>query len=175
MNRESEVEILTWIKSILSLKIDPKTTDMMDFLADGVILCDLVNAFIPNKCIAKKSPIIFKKMENVDIFLRACKEIGVFDSELFRTVDLVDETKRNQKQVEICLYALSRNLKKKFPKSKFKIIGPKLADSNKRLFSKEQLEMGDRIIGIQMGTNKGATQAGHGTGVRQITPGTPQE
>lgn len=171
MNRSSEVEILSWIKSILSLKINEKTENLMDLLSDGIILCDLINAFIPNKCKAKPSNIVFKRMENIDHFLRAAKEIGVLDNELFQTVDLVNEEKRNPKQVAICLYSLSRNLKKKFPKSKHKIIGPKLTDPNKRNFTAEQLEMGKKIISVQMGTNKGATQSGHGTGVRQITPG----
>ncbi|KAI5192575.1 transgelin [Nematocida minor] len=171
MNRSCEVELLSWIKSILSLKIDEKTASLMDLLADGLVLCNLINVFIPNKCMAKPSNIVFKRMENIDMFLRACKEIGVLDSELFQTVDLVNEEKRNPKQVAICLYSLSRNLKKKYPKSKFKVIGPKLAEQNKREFSAEQLEMGKKIISVQMGTNKGATQSGHGTGVRQITPG----
>lgn len=173
MNRESEVEIISWIKSILSLKIEPSETDLMDLLADGIVLCNLINAFIPKKCNPTKSNIIFKRMENIDIFLKACKEIGVFDTELFQSVDLIDETKRNPKQVEICLYSLSRNLKKMFPKSKFKVIGPKLANPNRRTFTQEQLEMGRRVMSIQTGTNKGATQSGHGTGVRQITPGYP--
>ncbi|EHY65732.1 transgelin [Nematocida ausubeli] len=171
MHRSSEVELLTWIKGILSLKINEKTDNLMDLLADGIVLCDLINAFIPNKCKAKPSSIVFKRMENIDLFLRAAKEIGVLDSELFQTVDLVHEEKRNPKQVAICLYSLSRNLKKRFPNSKFKIIGPKLANPNVREFTPEQLEMGKKIISVQMGTNKGATQAGHGTGVRQITPG----
>ncbi|OAG32859.1 hypothetical protein NEIG_01738 [Nematocida sp. ERTm5] len=171
MNRSSEIELLAWIKGILSLKINEKTENLMDLLADGMVLCNLINAFIPNKCKAKQSSIVFKKMENIDMFLRAAKEIGVLDSELFQTVDLVQEDRRNPKQVAICLYSLSRNLKRQFPNSKFKIIGPKLANPNIREFTQEQLDMGKKIISVQMGTNKGANQSGHGTGVRQITPG----
>ncbi|KAH9386911.1 transgelin [Nematocida major] len=171
MNKSSEVELLSWIKSILSLKINEEKDSLMDLLADGIVLCNLINAFIPKKCNPKPSNVVFKRMENIDQFLRAAREIGVLDSELFQTVDLVHEEKKNPKQVAICLYSLSRNLKKTFPKSKFKIIGPKLTDPNIREFTAEQLDMGKKIISVQMGTNKGATQSGHGTGVRQITPG----
>lgn len=39
-------------------------------------------------------------------------------------------------------------------------IGPKEATENKREFSEEQLKEGQSIIGLQMGSNKGASQAG---------------
>ncbi len=38
--------------------------------------------------------------------------------------------------------------------------GPKEAEENRRVFSKEQLKAGESVIGLQMGTNKGASQAG---------------
>lgn len=48
-------------------------------------------------------------------------------------------------------------------------LGPKEAEANKREFSKEQLEAGKNIIGLQAGTNKGASQAGMSFGAtRQI-------
>lgn len=170
MERSSEIEILSWIKEILSLKIDEKKENLMDLLSNGVVLCNIINKFIPKKCNPVNSVVVFKKMENIEMFLKCAREIGVMESELFQTVDLVYEEKRNAKQVAICLYSLSRNLKKKFPKSKYRMIGPKLADPNKRNFTEEQLDMGRRIIRVQMGVNTGATQSGHGTGNRQITP-----
>lgn len=39
-------------------------------------------------------------------------------------------------------------------------LGPKEATANKREFSKEQLKAGENEIGLQMGTNKLASQAG---------------
>ena len=39
-------------------------------------------------------------------------------------------------------------------------LGPKEATENKRDFSDEQLNAGQSIIGLQMGTNRGASQAG---------------
>lgn len=38
--------------------------------------------------------------------------------------------------------------------------GPKEAAANPRNFTEDQLKAGQGIIGLQMGTNKGASQAG---------------
>lgn len=43
-------------------------------------------------------------------------------------------------------------------------LGPKPADECKREFSEEQLKAGQTIIGLQAGSNKGATQAGQNLG-----------
>lgn len=42
--------------------------------------------------------------------------------------------------------------------------GPKEADANKRDFTEEQLKAGQNVIGLQMGTNKGASQKGMNMG-----------
>ena len=48
-------------------------------------------------------------------------------------------------------------------------LGPKIASENKREFTEEQLKAGEGVIGLQMGSNKGASQAGDHTGrPRQI-------
>ena len=39
-------------------------------------------------------------------------------------------------------------------------IAPKESSENKREFTEEQLEEGKKVIGLQMGSNKGASQAG---------------
>ena len=39
-------------------------------------------------------------------------------------------------------------------------LGPKEATANKREFTEEQLKEGQNVIGLQMGSNKGASQAG---------------
>lgn len=43
-------------------------------------------------------------------------------------------------------------------------LGPKPADECKRDFSEEQLKAGQTIVGLQAGSNKGATQAGQNIG-----------
>ena len=39
-------------------------------------------------------------------------------------------------------------------------LGPKEAEKNTRQFTEEQLNAGKSTIGLQMGSNKGATQSG---------------
>ena len=39
-------------------------------------------------------------------------------------------------------------------------LGPKESKGEKREFTEEQLKAGQNVIGLQMGTNKGASQAG---------------
>lgn len=43
-------------------------------------------------------------------------------------------------------------------------IGAKIADANPREFSEEQLKQGETMIGLQMGSHKGASQAGMSMG-----------
>ena len=40
------------------------------------------------------------------------------------------------------------------------ILGPKQSEQNVREFSQDQLDAGKHMIGLQMGSNKGASQAG---------------
>ena len=52
------------------------------------------------------------------------------------------------------------------------VIGKKLATENKREFDEATMKAGQSVIGLQYGSNKGASQAGmtaYGTG-RQIRP-----
>jgi len=42
--------------------------------------------------------------------------------------------------------------------------GPKEAEQNKREFSDETLKAGQSVIGLQMGSNQGATQSGQNFG-----------
>ncbi|XP_013776415.1 myophilin-like, partial [Limulus polyphemus] len=52
------------------------------------------------------------------------------------------------------------------------VIGVKVAEENKRAFTKEQIEMGKTVLSLQTGTNRGASQAGmtpYGS-IRQILP-----
>lgn len=52
----------------------------------------------------------------------------------------------------------------KHPEWRGPFLGPKPADENKRFFTEEQLKAGDTVIGLQAGSNKGATQSGQNFG-----------
>jgi hypothetical protein len=65
--------------------------DFHESLKDGVLLCALLNAIkagtIPEKKI-NKSKMPFKCMENITAFIKASRELGVPEPDLFETQDL---------------------------------------------------------------------------------------
>ena len=137
---------------------------------DGSVLCNLANALKPGS--VKKvntSAMAFKKMENISFFLKFAEEF-VQKSELFqvfslkvkenllfcvKTVDLYEGQDPNA--VLICLASLARKSEKNFGRSG---LGPKEAQGDRREWTEEQLKAGHNVIGLQMGSNKGATAAG---------------
>ncbi|CAH0546501.1 unnamed protein product [Brassicogethes aeneus] len=115
----------------------------------------LVNTIKPGS--VKKvntSAMAFKCMENINAFLEAARDLGVPAQETFQTVDLWE--RQNLNSVVICLQSLGRKAGQ-FGKPS---IGPKESEKNERMFSEEKLKAGQTIIGLQMGSNKGATQSG---------------
>ncbi|XP_050300742.1 myophilin isoform X2 [Anthonomus grandis grandis] len=150
-------ECLEWVRSITGEDINT-AGDMDSFyetLKDGTLLCRLVNAIQPGTI--KKinnTQMAFKCMENINAFLEAARNFGVPAQETFQTVDLWE--RQNLNSVVICLQSLGRKASK-FGKPS---IGPKEAEKNERVFTEEKLKAGQTIIGLQMGSNKGANQSG---------------
>jgi hypothetical protein len=61
-------------------------------------------------------------------------------------------------QVTLCLFSLGRTTQK-HPEYTGPMIGPKMATENKRNFTEEQILQGRNAqIGLQAGSNKGASQ-----------------
>ena len=95
-------------------------------------------------------------MENVQSFLAAAKKYGVPDEEVFQTPDLFEA--RNIPQVSLCIFSLGRATQN-HPEYTGPSLGPKMATKNERNFSEEQIRQGrDGVIGLQSGSNKGASQ-----------------
>merc|ERR1712061_828220 len=156
---EQEKEILDWIAAVMGEPLPEG--DFAEVLKNGVVLCKLMNKIQPEsvKKFKEKGP-AFLLMENVQTFLAAAKKYGVPDEEVFQTPDLFEA--RNIPQVALCLYALGRATQN-HPEYTGPQIGPKMATENKRNFTEEQIKKGrDGQIGLQAGSNKGASQAGHG-------------
>jgi hypothetical protein len=101
----------------------------------------------------------FKQMENIASFLKGCEEIGCAKNDLFQTVDLFEAT--NIPQVVNGIFALGRKAQTFFDGPS---LGPSESSENKREFSEEQLRAGQGVIGLQAGSNKGASQAGQNFG-----------
>lgn len=94
-------------------------------------------------------------------FLSAISKYGVADVDLFQTVDLWE--KKDIAQITNTLFALGRETYR-HPEWNGPYLGPKPSQENKRDFSEEVLKAGQTVIGLQAGTNKGATQAGQNIG-----------
>uniref|UniRef100_A0A8R1Y033 Calponin-homology (CH) domain-containing protein n=1 Tax=Onchocerca volvulus TaxID=6282 RepID=A0A8R1Y033_ONCVO len=153
-------QLLEWVAQLTGENFST-TGDMKNFLEilkDGTLLCSLANALQPNT--VKKinnSALAFKQMENISFFL-SFAEKHITKSELFQTVDLFEGQDPNA--VVICLSSLARKAEELFGKPG---LGPKLSEEakgEKRDWSEEKLRAGEAIIGLQMGTNKGANASG---------------
>merc|ERR1719318_16727 len=126
-------------------------------LKDGQLLCKLINTLNPNSVPKVNSgKMAFHQMENIGKFLNAAEKYGCRKDDLFQTVDLYERT--NMPQVIQGIHALGRRAQSAGFNGP--VLGPREATQNKREFSEEQLKEGKNIIGLQMGTNKGASQAG---------------
>ena len=164
-------EAFQWIADVLedggysedAAKLGPVNSqkDVQNPLKDGVILCNLINTIQPGS--VKKintGKMAFKQMENIGNFLSACEAIGCSKLDLFQTVDLFEAN--NIPQVVNGIFAAGRKAQKigyDGPR-----LGPEEATENRREFSEEQLRAGEGVIGLQAGSNKGASQAGQNFG-----------
>ncbi|XP_065172560.1 myophilin [Atheta coriaria] len=156
-SEELAQESLEWIRSITEDDINT-AGDMDNFyevLKDGTLLCKLANVIKPGSVKkVNQSQMAFKCMENINAFLEAARAFGVPAQETFQTVDLWE--RQNLNSVVICLQSLGR----KAHNYGLHGMGPKEAEKNERHFSEDKLKAGQTIIGLQMGSNKGANQSG---------------
>lgn len=130
-----KLELMQWISTIVGEPLG--TGDFADILRDGVVLCKLMNRIKPESCKYTMSCQPFMQMENINSFLSAAREIGVPGHDLFQSIDLFE--RKNLKQVEICLYAVSRHARKsKLFEGPF--VGPRLADQRRCELVDEQIK-----------------------------------
>jgi len=153
-----EAEAKEWIESVLGEKIN----GYEDALKDGVILCRVMNKLKPG-AIPKinTSGGQFKLMENITNFAKAMLEYGVPKVDLFQTVDLWE--KKDIATVTSSICSLGRTTYN-HPEWPGPWLGPRPSQENKREFSDEVLAAGQAVIGLQAGSNKGASQAGSNLG-----------
>ncbi|XP_027502435.1 LIM domain only protein 7 isoform X13 [Corapipo altera] len=110
-------EAQRWVEAVTGKNFGTK--DFRAALENGVLLCDLINKIKPG--IIKKinrlsTPIA--GLDNINVFLKACENIGLKEAQLFHPGDLQDlsnrvtvkpeETNRRVKNVLITLYWLGR-------------------------------------------------------------------
>nr|ACN10159.1 Transgelin [Salmo salar]ACN12512.1 Transgelin [Salmo salar] len=138
-------------------------TGWQNWLKDGCVLGELINSLSSgNKPIRKiqSSGMAFKQMEQISQFLNAAEKYGITKTDMFQTVDLWEG--KDLAAVQRTLMALG-NLAVTRDDGTYR--GDpnwfhKKSMENRRDFSEDQLNEGKSVIGLQMGTNKGASQAG---------------
>ena len=132
----AEAEALAWIEEVTGRKRDGAPIE--EWLHDGTILCELINAIKPGS-IRKilTSPMPFKQMENINAYTEACKKVGVPSQDLFVTVDLFEG--KNLPAVVRNLHSLGRVAQQRGFSGPS--LGAKLSTRNARQFSEEQMAL----------------------------------
>jgi len=168
-------EVMSWVEDVLAKKLDPPAVEIKDqyefagILKNGSVLCELINAIEPGsvkKINTMNAP--FKQRENIEMYLKACTNYGLKEQDLFQVNDLYEN--KNLYMIVDNLYNLGGMTQKKGWTGP--ILGVKVASENKRNFDQDVLKAGQSVIGLQYGSNKGASQAGmtpYGA-TRQIRP-----
>lgn len=101
---------------------------------------------------------VSRQRERIGLFLKFAAEYGVSNACLFQTDQLYEKT--NLCQVLICISQLGTEAQSKPDYHGPQGMWMQKHQENKREFTEEQLRSGDTIIGLQMGTNKGANASG---------------
>nr|XP_028569692.1 calponin-2-like [Podarcis muralis]XP_028569700.1 calponin-2-like [Podarcis muralis] len=152
---QKEAELRTWIESITGRDIGP---DFQKGLKDGVALCELMNKLQPGS-IRKinHSGLNWHQLENLSNFIKAMMSYGLKPVDVFEANDLFENG--NMTQVQVSLLALAGMAKTKGIDSGVDI-GVKYSEKQERCFDDAKLKAGQCVIGLQMGTNKCASQSG---------------
>jgi transgelin len=104
-------EAKEWIRAVTRLSLPATKKDFEAALADGVILCKLYNEIasalkLQPVNIVPADKLSYKRIENINSFLDACRSFGLTSAELFEPIDLFEQ-KRFPKVIH-CLRSLSR-------------------------------------------------------------------
>ncbi|XP_059896700.1 LIM domain only protein 7 isoform X4 [Gadus macrocephalus] len=114
---EAYLEAQRWVEAVTEKQFGSQ--DFRSALENGVLLCDLVNKIhrgIIRRVNRLSTPIA--GLDNLNVFLKACKKLGLKEAQLFHPGDLQDlssrvtvkpqETSRRLKNVLITIYWLGR-------------------------------------------------------------------
>ncbi|NXX59744.1 CNN2 protein, partial [Scopus umbretta] len=152
---QKEAELRTWIENVTGQQIGP---DFQKGLKDGVILCELMNKLQPNSVRKiNRSAQNWHQLENLSNFIKAMASYGMNPVDLFEANDLFESG--NLTQVQVSLLALAGMAKTKGMQSGVDI-GVKYSEKQQRNFDEAKMKAGQCVIGLQMGTNKCASQSG---------------
>ncbi|KAI6654874.1 Muscle-specific protein 20-like isoform X2 [Oopsacas minuta] len=157
--KQDEKRVIQWMEDVLGEEMD---CNFYEWLRDGSVICRLFNEIeddnenkIPAKH-CKASTVLFKQLENIGVFLNACKKYGLSQSDCFVSLDLHELN--DLAQVLTTIFALDRKAHKKGWDGP--TLSPKEADHNKREFTDKQLRAGAGMIPLQSAYLPGASQKG---------------
>uniref|UniRef100_A0A8D0GFA1 Calponin n=1 Tax=Sphenodon punctatus TaxID=8508 RepID=A0A8D0GFA1_SPHPU len=152
---QKEAELSVWLESITGERIG---SDFQKKLKDGVILCELMNKLQPGSVRKiNRSNQNWHQLENLSNFIKAMANYGMNPVDLFEANDLFESG--NMTQVQVSLLALAGMAKTKGIHSGVDI-GVKYSEKQHRNFDEAKMKAGQCVIGLQMGTNKCASQSG---------------
>ncbi|XP_077162318.1 transgelin [Paroedura picta] len=165
---ELEERLIEWVVAQCGAEVGRPDRGRLGFqvwLKNGIVLGRLINSLHPSSSKPVKIPespptMVFKQMEQIAQFLKAAEDYGVVKTDVFQTVDLFEA--KDMAAVQRTLVALGSLA---VTKNDGHYQGDpswfmKKAQENKREFSAMQLKEGKNVIGLQMGSNQGASQAG---------------
>lgn len=134
---ELEKSCKAFIEALSGMTLDGS---FQEALKDGVALCKAVNAIKPGVCKAPNTgKMAFKQMENISNYMNACETLGVPKFSLFQTVALYEN--KDMVAVMTNIQALG-SAAQKIPGYSGPVLGSKVADSNVREFTAEQIAAG---------------------------------
>nr|XP_055144373.1 calponin-2-like isoform X2 [Symphalangus syndactylus] len=147
---QKEAELRSWIEGPTGLSISP---DFQKGLKDGTILCTLMNKLQPGSVPKiNHSMQNWHQLENLSNFIKAMASYGMNPVDLFQANDLFESGNMTQ--------AKTKGLQSGVD------IGVKYSEKQEWNFDDATMKAGQCVIGLQMGTNKCASQSdmtAHGT------------
>lgn len=155
-NPQLEAEARGWLQALV--KEPFPSGSFGEALKNGIYLCKAINVLSPGSVRKiNQGSLAFKQMENISFFLEAIGRYGVNKADSFQTVDLFEE--QNLNQVVSTIHALGRQAQAK--RFGGPTLGAKVAVKQDYNFDPEQQKQASAsVIGLQMGSNRGASQAG---------------
>jgi len=142
-------EARAWIEEIIKEKLDD---DFWKALADGTVLCKLVNFMWPGT-IPKyngANSYRFKLIENISMFLKAVEAHGIGPQDSFQPIDLFE--KKNMPLVLNCLHKLAELVQKQG----FTVIWKNKQNAD---FSPKEIQEAKKLEGVNLWQKKASTSS----------------
>ncbi|KAK2100757.1 Calponin-3 [Saguinus oedipus] len=152
-DHQAEEDLRNWIEEVTGMSIG---TNFQLGLKDGIILCEFINKLQPGSVKkVNESSLNWPQLENIGNFIKAIQAYGMKPHDIFEANDLFENG--NMTQVQMTLVALAGLAKTKGFHTTIDI-RVKYAEKQTRRFDEGKLKAGQSVIGLQMQTNKCASQ-----------------